>query len=225
MAAILFDLAFHAFMRVSDRIIDLIYGVSTAVERRYGDAEARFTRFGDPETNMPSYYLRLLALRRFLAPARDDVFVDLGCGTGRALFVFARAGVAQCRGVEFDAAACRTARENIRRFRGRGAAAGDGDIEIAARDAGLYRFTDETILYLFNPFGAQTVRAVLASLAASLEAAPRRVRIGYYHPVHQALLEACPWLRRIGTIRGFKTNIVIYETRSSQPAGARKYPA
>lgn len=207
MAAILFDLAFHAFMRVSDRLIDLIYGVSTTAERRYGDGEARATRFGDPETNMPSYYLRLLALRRFLAPGRDDVFVDLGCGAGRALFVFARAGVARCRGVEFDATACWVARANIRSLRGSGA------IEIAERDAGMYQFTDETIVYLFNPFGVQTLSAVLRNLAASLKADPRRVRIGYYHPLHRALLDDCPWLRRAATIRGFKTDIAVYETR------------
>jgi predicted RNA methylase len=215
-AAILFDLAFHAFMRLSDRLLDLIYGVSTTAEQRYDADHAGATRFGDPETNMPSYYLRLLALRRFLAPTRHDVFVDLGCGAGRALFVFARGGVARCRGVEFDAPACWAARANIRTFHRADQAS---IIEIAERDAGAYRFTDETILYLFNPFGARTLRAVLDNLAASLDAAPRRVRIGYYHPLHRALLEECPWLRRAGTIRGFKTDIAVYETRP------KKFPA
>jgi predicted RNA methylase len=215
-AAFLFDLAFHAFMRMSDRLIDLLYGVSTAEERRYDAAAARGTRFGDPETNMPSYYLRLLALRRFLAPSRGDVFVDLGCGSGRALFVFARGGVGRCRGVEFDATACWAARANIRSGR---APISPGVIDIAERDAGLYQFTDETIVYLFNPFGARTLRAVLNNLAASLEASPRRVRIGYYHPVHRALLDDCSWLRHSATIGGLKTDIAVYETR------AKKYPA
>jgi SAM-dependent methyltransferase len=205
----LFDLAFHLFMWGSDRIADLSYGVSTSAEHRYSDDEKRGTRFHDPQTNMPSYYLRLLALRRFLAPARQDVFVDLGCGTGRALFVFARAGVARCRGVEFDAIACRAARANIRRFRRHQPV----EIEIAERDASSFQFTDETILYLFNPFGADTLRNVLGNLAANLAASPRRVRIGYYNPVHRTLLDGCPWLRQVGMIPGFKTHIAVYETR------------
>ena len=205
--AALFDAAFHAFMRTSDRIIDLVYGVSTVAEWRYGDVQARRTRYRDPQTNQPSYYLRILALRRFLAPSAGDVVVDLGCGAGRALFVFARAGVARCRGVDFEPAACKAARDNVRRFGDRVA------IDIEQRDAVSYKFTDETILYLFNPFGADTLRAVLANLAASLRTTPRRVRIGYYHPVHRAVLDDAPWLRRAGIVRGFKTDIAVYETK------------
>lgn len=207
--AALFDRAFHATMRAADRVLDWHYGIDTALERRYGEAEAARTRHGDPQTNMPSYYLRLLALRRFLRPAPDDVFVDLGCGSGRALFAFARAGVRCCRGVEFDPAACRLATANASAFRGRGRT-----IEIVHGDAAHYAFRDETLLFLFNPFGRATLRAAIENLRTSLIARPRRVRIGYYHPVHADVLEATAWLRRCYVVRGFKTDIAVYETRA-----------
>jgi SAM-dependent methyltransferase len=211
--ATLFDVLFHATMRAADRVFDWRYGIETAVERRYGLDEVAGTRFGDPETNMPSYYLRLWALRRFLAPASDDVFADVGCGSGRALFVFARAGVRCCRGIEFYGPACRLAAKNAARFGSRGA-----PVEIIHADAAEFPFSDETLVFLFNPFGRATLRAMLDDLRASLIARPRRVRIGYYHPLHADLLDATPWLRRGGIVRGFKTNIAVYETRRLAPS-------
>ena len=208
LAATVFDFLFHATMRAADRAFDWRYGIDTALERRYDAAQAARTRHGDPETNMPSYYLRLWALRRFLAPSRDDVFADLGCGSGRALFIFARAGVRCCRGIEFDPAACRLAAANAARFSDRRTS-----IEIIHADVAAYEFSDETVLFLFNPFGRATVRTMLEKLRASLVARPRRVRIGYYHPVHADLLDATPWLRRRGVVSGFKTDVAVYETR------------
>lgn len=213
LAATLFDLLFHATMWAADRAFDWRYGVDTTVERRYGMDEVVLTRHGDPEINMPSYCLRLWALRRFLAPSPDDVFADLGCGSGRALFVFARSRVRCCRGIEFDAAACRLAAKNAALFGGRGA-----PVEIVRADVAAYPFRDETLLFLFNPFGRATLRAMLENLRLSLLAKPRRVRIGYYHPVHADLLDATPWLRRRGIVPGFKTDIAVYETRPLSPS-------
>jgi SAM-dependent methyltransferase len=207
-AADIFDVAFHSTMRTADRLVDAAYGVRTGAERRYDGVAADQTRHRDPETNMPSYYLRLLALRRALSPSRDDVLVDLGCGAGRALFVFART-LRIVRGIDFHGEACRLASENARRFNGRGAR-----IEIVHADAAEYPFSDETLVYLFNPFGRATLRAVLDNLRASLIARPRRVRIAYYHPLHADVFDGTPWLRRGPTVHGFKTDIQIFETRS-----------
>jgi hypothetical protein len=80
-------------------------------------------------------------------------------------------------------------------------------------DAADYPFADETLVYLFNPFGPQTLRAVLANLRRSLETKPRRLRLCYYHPKHRDVLETAGWLRRTATMRGFKTHIEIYEAQ------------
>jgi SAM-dependent methyltransferase len=200
------DRAFHIFMRAADAMIDAAYGVHTLAERRYTVTDAAATRYRDPATNMPSYYLRLRALRDALELTPQDALVDLGCGCGRALSVFARRPLRYCRGVEFELGAATVARANARRLRGRRAA-----IDIITGDAAEYPFSDETLVYLFNPFGADTLRAVLANLRRSLELKPRRLRLCYYNPKHGDLLQAAGWLRRTATLRGFKTHIEIFE--------------
>lgn len=199
------DVAFHVAMRNADEFVDGVYGIDTRRERRYDDAMKALTRQRDPETNMPSYYLRLLALRKFLAPDPRDVVLDLGCGDGRALCVFARLPVRAVRGLEFDVTACAAARLNARRLRRRRAA-----VEVIEGDAACHRFADETIVYLFNPFGAATLRAVLDNIRASLRERPRRLRLCYYHPRHGDVVVAAGW-RPAAKLRGLKTDIVVYE--------------
>ncbi len=205
--AFCFDVAFHVVMRTADRICDALYRVDTRREDQQRPGDKAATRHRDPASNMPSYYLRLLALRRHMKPGTDDVVADLGCGTGRVLFVFNAAGAGTCRGVEFHPELCAQARANARR------SGTEQTVEVVERDVADYRFRDETIVYLFNPFGPGTLTAVLKNLRASLYEQPRRVRIAYYHPRHRHLLDGCKWLERTGTVRGFKTDIAIYETR------------
>ena len=200
------DGTFHAAMRVLDALVDLAWGVETSREYRYGAHEAGRLRHADPYTNMPSYYARLLALRRFLALSSDDVVIDIGCGDGRALAVFARAPVARCIGIEFDGTAAAAARRNAARLRGRRA-----PVDIVHGDAADYRFSAESVVYLFNPCGPASLRTVLANLKASLDRRPRRLRLCYYHPKHADVVEGAGWLRRTATLRGLKTDIAVYE--------------
>jgi SAM-dependent methyltransferase len=200
-----FDTWFHLVMRAVDLLADSFYRIDTRLENRHGP-DAPATRHGDAAMNMPSYYLRLFALRRALRLQATDVVTDLGCGTGRALFVLAAGGARTVRGIEFDPKLCSLARDNVRRF------GGYTPIEIIEADAAIYRFSDETIVYFFNAFGPATLRSALAGLRVSLAENPRRVRIAYYHPKHRDVLDGCDWLRLSFTVRGFKTDIAVYET-------------
>lgn len=200
------DQAFHVFMRAADALIDTFYGVHTLAERRYAAIDVAATRHGDPSTNMPSYYLRLRALRDALDLTPQDAVTDLGCGCGRALAVFARLPLRYCRGIEFDRGAAGVAQANAKRLRGRRA-----PIEVIRGDAADYLFGDETLVYLFNPFGPETLRAVLVNLRRSLETKPRRLQLCYYHPKYREVIEDAGWLKRTATLRGFKTHIEIYE--------------
>jgi SAM-dependent methyltransferase len=103
----------------------------------------------------------------------DDVVYEIGCGLGRVLCVMARQRVRKCVGVELSPALAAGARLNLSRVRGRRAAA----VQVIAGDAAFVDYGEATAIYMFNPFGQTTMAAVLERIGASLQAAPRRIRI------------------------------------------------
>ena len=93
-------------------------------------------------------------------------FVDFGCGMGRTLvlakkyFPFTRAV-----GVEFNAQLCQIARANTHSL---------ANVEIIQTDARSFAIPqDASTVFLFNPFGGEVLRQVVANI----EAAPRELMV------------------------------------------------
>jgi hypothetical protein len=53
------------------------------------------------------------------------------------------------------------------------------------------------VLFLFNPFGSNSVRSILASLEASLNATPREAFVVYVNPRFESSARSAPFLRRV----------------------------
>ena len=107
-----------------------------------------------------------------LQDASGYSFIDMGSGKGRALFVAAEWPFARLAGVEFSRPLHEQACENIRRFRGRGGR----QIESVCGNAREFSFPAAgLVLFFFNPFGAETMRAVMANLQDSLWRRARHV--------------------------------------------------
>ncbi|WP_255441682.1 class I SAM-dependent methyltransferase [Actinoplanes sp. ATCC 53533] len=127
------------------------------------------------------------------------LFLDLGSGKGRTLLLAAELGYRRVVGVEFDPGLASTARSNIEAYEATRPARA-GVIEIVQADAAGYDFPpDPAVMFLFNPFGEDTLRAVINNLERSLQANPRPFYIAYYNPMHQDVLDACHLIRRIRT--------------------------
>lgn len=159
----------------------------------HGSGASLTTRFADP-VDYETIDYRLI--HEYLKPVpfrAPDVFVDIGCGAGRLLCLLARRKVGRCIGVEADPALARLARANAERLRGRKA-----PVEVWQGDAASAEYSDGTLFWLLNPFGARTLAAVLERIARSLVAQPRPVRILYVNPVHEEVLHSCPWLTFTG---------------------------
>ncbi len=110
----------------------------------------------------------------------EYTFLDLGCGKGRALLLASNCGFAQLIGVEYDAALVATARNNMRSFRRAGSEFGIRGVEIVHCDAGEYELPDTPIfMFLYNPFGPQTMARVAVRARESLEANPRPFLLAY----------------------------------------------
>jgi precorrin-6B methylase 2 len=136
-------------------------------------------------------YLMLIEVFRHLRLRTNDVLVDVGCGKGRVLRMALHCAVGVAVGVELDAGFLEAARSNLE---------GSGsDSDRYSLFHGLvqdFNFDSATVLFLFNPFGAKTMREMLDRVAASLRRRPREVRIVYVNPVEEAVLAETPWLRR-----------------------------
>jgi hypothetical protein len=114
--------------------------------------------------------------------------VDLGCGKGRALLLASRFPFKQIIGVELSPQLHHTSLLNVGRFQSEWQRC--TNIVSLCENATAFTFPPvNTVLYLFNPFGAGTLRSVVANLESSLRANPRRVYVIYVKPVHKEVFE------------------------------------
>lgn len=118
----------------------------------------------------------------------DTVLVDLGCGKGRVLALATEFGFREIIGVELAAPVAEIAEQNMaivrRRFPDR------APIRVVSGDAGAFAFPDAPLaVFLFNPFGEQTMRRVAARLEAMLASGPHAVTVVYYNPIHGAVFD------------------------------------
>jgi len=139
-------------------------------------------------------YLLIEDILCYLNLGADDVFLDLGCGKGRVTCMAARSKAQCVVGLEQDDGFLALARRNLE-------AAPDvcAKVEFHHGLAQNFHFDAITVAFLFNPFGADTLREVLELLRQSLERNPRKLRIVYANPVHEQVMGECSWLSNVQT--------------------------
>ena len=144
--------------------------------------------------------------RLALGPA--DVFVDIGCGKGRVLSCAGRYPVDRVIGVDLSAPFCEVARENARRLRGRRA-----PIDVETTMADEFDYSESTVLFLFDPFGAATLEPLLEKIGRT---ATRTVRVAYANPTFDEVFLRQPWLERTehwdARSSGFEHSVSFYRS-------------
>lgn len=141
----------------------------------------------------PTAYAEIFRMLRHVRLGPDDVFVDLGCGLGRTVFAASHLGARRAIGVEIDEELANGAQANRQRSRfdaGRG-------IEFVCMGAEAFTPSDCTVVFVYNAFGAGTLQTVLERLAADVARHPREVRIVYFNPTFEPVLERMPGLTRV----------------------------
>lgn len=149
----------------------------------------------------------------------DDVFLDIGCGLGRALLIAADRPLRRVVGLEY----CRDLHAAAQRNVAAAQPALRAPVEVLQGDATSFAIPDDvTIVFMFNPFGGQTLQAVVENVRASLERAPRRLTVLYSTPrVNENALDEVAWLRgrTIATPHAEWERLRIY--RADLPVAAR----
>ena len=164
---------------LADRRFDGRYGIDTGGFIRHTDLGDR----GDGlhyQATAPKVF-RAIVQALPASPGRLT-FVDVGCGKGRTLILAEELGFRRVIGVEISHELVQTARANLR--------ARGSEAYVQHVDALHVDFPDEDLLiYLYNPFGEQTLRGVLHRLRRSLAATPRFALVAYLMPAHRHLFD------------------------------------
>jgi hypothetical protein len=174
---------------------DVWLGVDTRRAVDSGSALKELAREGDPEGYEPVdllWWMRLISAVP-LDPTRTT-FVDLGAGRGRELILAAKMGFHRVIGVELDHRLASDAERNISRWSSRRQAQRQGEeIRVIRADAADFEWPQGPLLVsLFNPFGAQTLRRVLARPSAQPRTVGEEVFLAYFNPVHRHVFEEFP---------------------------------
>ena len=164
---------------------------------------------GDSEWYMPARPRHIRAALRAL-PVEDlsaFTYIDLGCGKGRSLFVAAECGFRRIVGVELSPVLYVRARENIGRFRARRFRAGaSAAIEAVHQNAREFAFPEgDLVIYMFNPFGADTMQRVLENLDDARRRRPRRVVVILLWPRCGEQVAAVKGMRLLRECRQYRT--------------------
>jgi SAM-dependent methyltransferase len=125
----------------------------------------------------------------------EDVFLDLGCGMGRVILEAARYPFGRVIGVDvvpqFTAVARHAVARNSPSLRCQ-------DVSVVTADALDYEIPDDvTVVYLAAPFGEDVTQRVIEKLVASVDRAPRSLRIIHLFPPDAPRLDGFARVRRI----------------------------
>ena len=167
---------------------------------------------GAPSPHADAHHYGYLAYHTYfsifdrLALKSSDVVVDLGCGKGRVSCVAATYRIKASIGVEIDPPLHALAQANGRQVRHSHA-----PLSFVCTSAVDFDYDATSVIVMFHPFGAETMRAVMDQWQRSLARRPRSLHIVYGNPLLSPLLAAKPWLR-------------LYECWNPRPWSRIKFP-
>ncbi len=176
--------------RASGRRFDHDYGVTTHAvlfltdlePEAVGDAGAHATHY---EAVPVADFRALLAHVPHEAIERST-FVDVGAGMGRAMLLASTYAFRQVYGIEVSPSLYEVAKENL--AQARVPTRRCNDLRLVRDDARIAQYPPgDLVVFLFNPFDAEALRATLASIAGRRHAG--ETWILYHTPVERAELD------------------------------------
>jgi len=131
-------------------------------------------------------------LRQINVDFRRFVFIDFGCGKGKALLLASRLPFKEIIGIELWSELISVAEKNLRTYTGRRACS---IFSLHHMDASEFQFPSEPgLYYFFDPFREEVTLKVLENLRRSLAASPREAYVVYCEPSRPDLLDKSGFL-------------------------------
>jgi SAM-dependent methyltransferase len=146
--------------------------------------------------------------------AKEYVFVDIGCGSGKALVLAAQHAFRRIVGVELSPELAHAAKLNIERLRRRGTTL--PPVEIVCADGATYAFPSlPLVVFLYNPFDETIMGRLMDQLGSCLAASRQPAFVIYETPMQRHVTDAAPFLevhRELG-------NAIVYRARLAASPG------
>jgi len=178
------------YLDVLNKAFDRRFGVDTAGILILPEHESD-PRFKHAYHYHPTSRSRFFRMLRWLdVDYRRFVFIDFGCGKGKALLLASELPFKQIIGIELSSALIGVAKENLTRYSRRKLRC--TTVNLVCLDAADYPIPHEpAIYYFYNPFEAEVMHKMLENIRASLAEAPREAYVIYLgpQPEHQRLLD------------------------------------
>ena len=180
------------YLHCLNKIFDWRFSVDTSGNFSLLELETD-PRFKDSSRYDPTVGCRFFRMLRQLdVDYSKFVFVDFGCGKGKALLLAAALPFKRIIGVELSSKLIGAAQDNIRAYRGKRRC---DTINLVCMDASEYPIPhDDAIFYFFNPFNENVMRKVLGNIRCSLGEVPKDAYIVYLEPDCKSLLEESGFL-------------------------------
>jgi SAM-dependent methyltransferase len=126
------------------------------------------------------YGLLTKAIGVLTAAEEDVVFLDYGCGKGRAVAVAAMRPFKHVIGVELGDGLLEVARKNLSRMQSKVRCS---KVSLHHVDATQFDVPDDVnAVFFFNPFRGEIMTAVIGQLDASLRRCPRTIMLFFLYP-------------------------------------------
>ena len=136
------------------------------------------------------------AMTHIGADCEGFVFIDYGCGKGRAVLLATDYPFKKIIGIEFAQELCVIAEQNIEMFLKE--TRRPNNLEIMWVDAETFSLPDEdTVVFFYNPFAEEVMVKVLNKIEESRNKCPRKIFVIYAYPLLADLFKASGYLKEI----------------------------
>jgi SAM-dependent methyltransferase len=126
----------------------------------------------------------------------EFIFVDAGCGKGRALMFASFFNFKKIIGVEFSEELVEIAKQNMATFSAKTGMR--SALEIQCKDVALFDLPDGNLLiYLYNPFHSELMRLFIEKIRRFVERSAFQIYIAYRNPVCAEMFEEEPILETL----------------------------
>jgi SAM-dependent methyltransferase len=136
-----------------------------------------------------NYYLLEIMMSEAQKLPHNKTFLDIGCGSGRALVVASHYGFEKITGIDFSPQLCEEAKSNLIHVKEKLPTA---SFRVIQQDASYYEIPgDISVIFLFNPFDEVIMNRVIKNILDSQQKNSRTIWVIYVNPQHKDLfLEA-----------------------------------